>query len=320
VRSVATWTPAGKARARVFRSLASHLLAKYEVPAILWNALFEDDAPVFAPLVAHVAAGGSLYAYARDRLTVSLTRAMCHELITTPADYGFVDAIRLAQARAAGADRRLADAWRRTAVARRIGTKEDEAFWFSVIAWLANAAMLDLTQLGPLSDFIAHRRREDAGFTVKKRSVVAMIRAMHEWHGALGAADAKKLVIFRASGFRDADYRDMSRIDSNGEEVREIWRVRELLSSRALFDEGRRMGHCVYSYAWQVERGTTSIWAITMEDGKGETGNWAMVTVEVRNDLRRVVQARGRFNRAITSREHGVLARWAGMNGLAITL
>jgi hypothetical protein len=37
-----------------------------------------------------------------------------------------------------------------------------------------------------------------------------------------------------------------------------------------------------------------------------------MVTVEVRNDLRRIVQARGRFNRAMTPKEVRIIRRWAG--------
>jgi len=51
-----------------------------------------------------------------------------------------------------------------------------------------------------------------------------------------------------------------------------------------------------------------------------ETGNWHMVTLEVRNDLERVVQARGRSNRAITSRELAIVKLWAGANDLAVTL
>lgn len=57
---------------------------------------------------------------------------------------------------------------------------------------------------------------------------------------------------------------------------------------------------------------------MTVEDGLGQTGRWAMLTIEVRKDLRRVVQARGRFNRSATSEEHGILLAWAGANGLAV--
>jgi hypothetical protein len=58
----------------------------------------------------------------------------------------------------------------------------------------------------------------------------------------------------------------------------------------------------------------------TLEEGSGPTGRWAMLTIEVRRDLRRVVQARGRFNRAATREELGVLQAWATRNALDVSL
>jgi PcfJ-like protein len=99
-----------------------------------------------------------------------------------------------------------------------------------------------------------------------------------------------------------------------------IWRVGEVLSSKDPLAEGRRMGHCVYSYARSIESGQTSIWSMTLENGLGSTGTWAMLTIEVRNELGRVVQARGRFNRLASTAEHQILMRWAGLNGLQVVL
>ena len=80
------------------------------------------------------------------------------------------------------------------------------------------------------------------------------------------------------------------------------------------------MGHCVYSYGGAVQSGTTSIWMMTMEDGKGPTGRWAMLTIEVRNPTRAIVQARGRFNRMPTNDEAAILARFAAQNGLTVAV
>ena len=95
-------------------------------------------------------------------------------------------------------------------------------------------------------------------------------------------------------------------------------RIHEVVTAKALAEEGKRMGHCVFSYAWRIEQGDTSIWSVQMEDGQGETGNWHMVTVEVRNDLKRVVQAKGRFNRSMTPVELRIVRRWAGSNNLVL--
>ena len=80
------------------------------------------------------------------------------------------------------------------------------------------------------------------------------------------------------------------------------------------------MGHCVYSYGGAVSSGMTSIWIVTMEDGKGPTGRWAMLTIEVRNQTRSIVQARGRFNRMPTNDERTILARFAAQNGLTVAV
>ena len=80
------------------------------------------------------------------------------------------------------------------------------------------------------------------------------------------------------------------------------------------------MSHCVYSYESSCASGRVSIWSMTMEDGQGETGNWSMLTIEVVLQSRQIVQARGRFNRVASAREHGVMARWAQENGLTINL
>jgi hypothetical protein len=179
--------------------------------------------------------------------------------------------------------------------------------------------MLDPGEVAPLVDYIDHRRREEPGFTMKGRSPLAMLRAMKEWHGNLTKERAVSGKVFQRSGFAPLDF-PSSRREAGGGVIKERWSIAELLTARTLAEEGKRMGHCVYSYAWRIEKGDTSIWSVKMEDGLGETGRWHMVTLEVRNDLRRVVQARGRFNRAMTSREHAIVGQWAGMNNLKISL
>jgi hypothetical protein len=321
VREPEEWDPRGKGRDTVFRSLAEHLVAKFPMPAVLWNAFFDGLPGTYIRLVGHVAAGGSLTAFVKDRFPVPLTRAMCHDLLTTPAEWGFLDALRRVQCRAAGADRRFFQAWRTTRYASMIGTKEDEAFWYTVMEWFGKIAMLNPAEIGPLCDYIAMRRNGDKTFSMKGRGALATIRAMHEWHGNLTKErSVKASTIYRTSGFRPMEFPDYKRVEPSGETVKETWRVEEILTAKKLYEEGRSMGHCVYSYGHHIERGDTSIWSVIMADGKGTTGAWMMVTLEVRNPMKKIVQARGRFNRAMTAKESQVVTRWANMNGLQIGL
>lgn len=319
LRSLEEWKPQGKAADTLFRSLAAHRLARYPVPAVLWNAFFDDERDKLVGLVAHVAGGGSMFEYAKKSFAVPLTRKMCHDILTTPSDFGMLAAIRRAQVRAIGGDRRLFEAWRTTRAANRIGDEKDEAFWFGALQWFVNLGMIDYGQIAPLTDYIAQRRFADPGFSLKGRSGAAMLRSQREWHGELAKAEAAVGKFFPASGFVAGAYED-SRKDPSGAHVREKWEIVEVLDAKTLAEEGRRMGHCVYSYAWRIERREVSIWSVQMEDGQGETGRWHQVTVEVRNDLRRVVQARGRFNRQMTPKEIRIVTRWASVNGLTMAL
>jgi hypothetical protein len=327
VRPPAEWEPRGKGRDSLFRSLVSHLLARFTVTPLLWTVFFDrNPGHKFAliPLVGFVAGGGSLVDYVTGKteqkfpeFPVPLTRKMCHELLTMPSE-SFVSAVRRVQVRAAGGNERLLQAILGSRHYQTFGTRDNEEFMQTVIDWLCKNPMLNPAEIGPLLDYIAHRRFEDKTFSMKARGALATIRAMHAWHDGLAVKRSVSKTIFSESGFKPITV-SMHRVE-NKVQVAETWRVRELLSAHQLADEGRRMNHCVYSYENTVAAGHVSIWSMTMEDGQGSTGNWSMLTIEVRNANKTIVQARGRFNRVATPREHGVLARWAQENGLSISL
>jgi PcfJ-like protein len=314
------WVPRGRGRDSLFRSLAEHQLARYPTPAWLWSVFFAPYVDALVPLVVHVAGGGSLHDYVRTRgFPVPLTRRMCHELLTVPYRGPLLHAIRRVEVRSVGGDDRLLASWLRTRAATQLGSAADEAFWLTVLGWMARTPGLDPGRVAPLVDYIQHRREEDAAFSMTGRSVAAMVRGMEAWHRDLAHQEVLRGTAFPPSGFEGMEL-DLSRRSASGQVSKHVWRIGEILTSKDLAAEGRRMCHCVLSYARRIESGQTSIWTVTYEDGRGETGFWAMLTVEVRNDLRRVVQARGRFNRPATSAELSFLSRWAGANGLAITL
>jgi hypothetical protein len=270
------------------------------------------------PLITHVASGGSLFQYVSTTgFPVPLSRRMCHALLSMPSGGSLLRAIRRVEVTFAGGDDRLFQAWMSTREARSLGDRDEETFWWTVIEWFSRVQTLDPSQVAPLVDYIGHRRRQDRQFFMSGRSFVAMTRAMNEWHRELATEKVVHGIVFEPSGYVPIEL-DRSGRGRDGEWRRRIWSVEEVRTSKELAAEGRRMNHCVYSYVWAIQKGQTSIWTMTVEDGLGQTGRWAMLTIEVRKDLRRVVQARGRFNRSATSEEHGILLAWAGANGLAV--
>jgi hypothetical protein len=89
-----------------------------------------------------------------------------------------------------------------------------------------------------------------------------------------------------------------------------LWTFRELLSSQDLIDNGRRMKHCVASYAQSCVRGACSIWTLERryrdsESARGDT----ILTLEV-DAARTLVQARGQQNRMPTDPEKALITQW----------
>ncbi len=214
----------------------------------------------------------------------------------------------------------------------------EEAFWFTVIQWFCNHPMLDPSQVQPLLDYIEHRkedtdRRHRAAleaaahgardqvpglFSMKGRTATTLFRDMERWHADLAReADLVRRerftpysrqaipAVFEPSGLRGLSW------EVKKGRKRSVWTIVELLTARALSDEGRGLAHCVYSYGHSVAKGRSSIWSMRLDRER-------VVTVEVDNANRRIVQVRGLRNRLPTNGEREVLRRWAEQSDLAI--
>jgi hypothetical protein len=92
-----------------------------------------------------------------------------------------------------------------------------------------------------------------------------------------------------------------------------VWTVSELLSSQALLNEGRKMKNCVASYAVRCALGEISICNVSRIYQALQISD-SMATLEVRRQDRMLVQARGKYNRAVSPETMNVIRRWAQFN------
>jgi len=324
IRSVESWVPSGKGVPSVLSSLAAHLFAKFKMPSFLWSVFAYDttgfERTHLTNVVVKVARGESLFELVKKmELCIPLTRKMCHEFMNS-TEHKVYTALRKAQVVVKGGNRTLLETWLNSVGGRNLHEfRTVEEFWETVLDWFVKNPMLDAkAHLGPLCDFIAARSREDTSFSMKGRGVLPMLEAMRVWHGELSKAKKFSGEGYKRSGFKEFE-NDASTRDASGNIVsREIWRVQEIVSDRELHNEGKAMKHCVYSYSSSIKKGHISIWSVTKEDGRGETGNWKMSTVEVNNQMKRVVQVRGMMNRFPTAKEKDIVRRWAMINNLEV--
>lgn len=301
LRAVETWIPPTAAARLQFASLARHLLAAYPVPTFLDFVWFE---PPVAEVLAqhgwfiHIATGGSVRAAG---FPLELTRAAAHWLPQVPHHLSVPAALRWAQVRGAGGSEDLAG----VVAAGRLGTDlTDSDFWESVIRFLARYPDLDLARVEPLVEYVRLQRTVDHRFSMKGRTLAALLRDVAATGEAERRAPRRPPVSWARSPlheFRLTDPRER------------VWTITELLSSQELIQEGKAMRHCVATYTPRCLRRRTSIWSLAVEN---RDGRFRVATIEVDLVKRAIIQARGKCDRPTRGVALEVVQRWAAEEGL----
>ncbi|HLJ54167.1 MAG TPA: PcfJ domain-containing protein [Chthonomonadaceae bacterium] len=319
---------------RRFGSLVRWLFTPYQIPAFMDRAWFEPEACgccKHVDLFLALADGRNLRAAAF--MPIALTKRMAHCAMRAPAELTIDAAMRWGQVRGMGGTVRTARAILSTRLA---DPQEDEPFWATVVQFFVSHVMLDPAQIRPIVDYLHAQKfvpvdvRDEAGewiptapaqpaLTMKGRSPVALVRQVQEWRRAL-ALEKRPQKEWSPSGVASGVCA-WSAQESDGA----VWTVQELLSVRELHQEGRYMHHCVATYAGSCASGNCSIWSLRRR-GAGDASGTRVLTIEVRNRTRTIVQARGRFNYIprnyyappTLKASDAILRRWAERAGLKI--
>jgi len=325
IRSVEMWCPTHQAVWPLFSSLAQHLLARYPVPAFMTSVWFDQSLGKRLPQqewYKHLGRGENIRT---AKLPLKLTRAMAHLFTQAPHHLTAIQAIRWAQVRGLGGSKPLA----RAVAGTRLGKfLENEDFWESVLHFFINHPSLGFAQIGPVVDFLQHQRfqwREGvtlAGvfgkippphpqYTMKGRTVASILRQVEEWHKELGKEENQPTIMWRHSPIKDFRFIEGSEALGN----MRAWTISEILTTRALYLEGRAMRHCVETYGDECEQREVSIWSMQVETQRGQH---RALTIEVDLPTRTIWQVRRKCNRMPTAYEQAVVERWAITEGLKV--
>lgn len=314
VRPLSDWKVVGKGRDTLFTGLCQHLLAEYPVRPFLWSAFCMAEAPKeLLSTVVEIARGKSLFQLCKTgQFPIPLSRAQCHEFLQSPASLPFMRALRRVQVKAEKGDARLFEEWMKLDISQQLHDAKDEAFWLTVLRFFAQNPFLEPSQMRPIVDYIQFRRRQDGNFSMKGRTGTSLLRDMNVWHGELNKAKAIQKHVYLPSGLPGITVEKVTS-QRRGPRLVEVWRVSEILTSQELMTEGKALHHCVSSYSWKISEGAVSIWSLTLKE-LGEESR--MLTIEVHNKTKQMVQVRGLYNRLPTSREGVILSAWATKAGL----
>ena len=351
VRPLEEWVPKGRSPKSQFRHLVDHLLVKYPVPPFLYacfnqsvrdqvNAMHAAVTPgmgtnsfAWTSVFVALAQGGKRHKVVPSLLCVPLTKKMVNLFLDNKAGTPLQSALRMAQVAAYLEDNRsrarsLHSALMATPLGR--GQSMRETFWAEVIHWFTRQSMMDHSEVGPFYDFIQEQKAQDAKWSIKGRNANSLGREVARWHTALTKVRKVQGTKFPESGILPGRWMVPSQ---KGSDFRWLYVVEEILGTKALAEEGRQMKHCVYSYARSIMSGRCSIWGLrrtlhrvhTHWDAENlkelktyipDGGMERLITIEVTNKSRKIVQQQGKMNRRPHSTHVKFVDKWVSERGL----
>lgn len=321
-------------RAKQVLEMARHLFGRFRVPRVLeqaWGAYLPDPAtlpvrrpddlplrnrpPVggnlstidFRAWFVCIATGGSLY---KSHTKGLLTKKETHAFLAAPPTLSLCQAIVYAVAKCAGACEGSAQRLARS----KLSEKRFDEFWFDAVRFFCLPDNLpeSVAVVNDLTDYIAHRRREDAAFRLlgSSQSLAAVLRRMEQWHRAL--ARAKDLSGVQWDGVDLPDHEITQKDPENKNHVI-TWRFHQITTGKELAAEGTAQRHCVFGYKQSCIGGRCSIWSLTRTQQFGSPVR--RLTIELTSSGE-IVQKRGLANRLPRPEEEHIVEQWARAMGL----
>lgn len=331
IKDISSWEWSSRNTYKQLKSLVEHLFCEYDVPEFMFQVWTEKTVNnKHLEWFLQLASGQS----ARNlfKFPIPITKKMAYEFINTPfPGYSIDDAVRRSQVMGMGGDERLANA---VLMSRLRNSFDNNDFWSTVIQFFIGIPMLNLDEVGAIIDYIneqkfvstrvvvngiATYRPVNPNFTMKGRSLENLIRDTHAWHAELrqlrrqaGVQGNNSTTPYKpdlTSKWKQSSVNPFT-FTEGSKDKRKVWDIKEITNAAELFDEGKSMHHCVYSYLHSCIKGSCSIFSLRLF-------GVSVVTIEVREY--KAVQIRGYRNQRPTDKEIQVINDWAKKELIEIT-
>lgn len=184
----------------------------------------------------------------------------------------------------------------------------DNLFWWQrLLVLLKNCEdEVSIESLNDIMDFLRYERYHDENFDLKGRTFNSLIKLSNEWHRTM---QLKKFGNQNLS-WVGLDIPDWTWTDKK---MKSVWTVKQLLTSKELYNDGKRMRHCVASYGHRCLQGNSAIFSVMEDDGVNQPQKF--ITVEI-NSGRELIHASARMNRLPTGRSKLVMNKWLTHNNI----
>ena len=336
VREPEAWpgTP-GKGAEEQWHDLLRHLFTKWPVPRFFDSAWLIPGNVIHVERdwYCHVGCGNSWRK--ADGLPPSISSSAIHHAMQAEDHLTIRQALRRGQLQALGAPQDLID---EVLASRMVRDLSNDAIWSRLFAKLIVAPRFDPREFGIISDLLLdlldHGAWKRAGLLVGEPLAALRRHCFRRWHVLLNSVESDGIRFrdhdLRRPGLRAellhlsrASWEPMEGIASfeaaHSEDNDEIslWTIRERCSHAQLMIESRELRHCVVTYRKRCLSGRSAIFSLRQQSAAGDR---TRITIEVEKASRRVVQARGKWNRDPEQFEYQLMSRWAAQNELQLAL
>ena len=335
-----SWEPDVQASATdQWGSLLRHLFEAYELPTFFASAWRTQGAlrHVERDWFCHAAAGGSLRT--APGMPRSVTAQALHFMMQAPAQYTVRQALRWGQARAAGCRSRLVWAILHSSM---VDDLSNDRLWFRLMQKCSAARNFPSSGWGWLVDGLrwtiareglpAALRRIDLPLTALRshfRKVFLSLLSTIQTEGETCFSVAR----LAKSGFRNqimhvalANWQPLPQanrvcfVDQHFRHHRLLWTFHELLNLSQLLVEAKAHRHCVATYRRKCQSGASAIFSLRCQSLSDRFGITRELTLEVDRRTRKIIQAKGKWNRRATCHEMQIIHTWARNNGLEVAI
>ncbi|MCH2194164.1 PcfJ domain-containing protein [Kordia sp.] len=307
VRDIIEWKRNSHNAEKQLKSILKHCFVTYQVPDFMYEAWTDHNSKHIAWFI-DLGSGKSVKSL--SKMPVRLTKKGAHQFLQAPAEYTIEMALRRAQALAFGTDELLAGRIACTALSRN--NFQHEAFWETVIQFFMKQTMLDFNKMEEIIDYLSDRIRNNPEYSIKGRTIASLTRQSDAWHVEQAVNNAFQVEMFTWKPTLNSSYLFEKK------EAKELkkYRLFELCSSKELIVEGRKMNHCVASYARSCCVKVTGIFSLRCISFS--KGHEILATIELDIKSQTIVQAKARFNKPIAPIAKKIMNDWAVQHDLKI--
>jgi hypothetical protein len=311
IRPIENWEPKSHNIYKQFLSLTRHFFSKYPIPTFLDSAWFSNKL-VYQDWYLFLAGGGNLR---KTNIPLEFTKKMAHCFLEAPSNYTIEKALRWGQIIGMGGTPQLVESVNETELGREFLNLD---LWNPLINLFVINPMLDPYQFGPIMDYIKSQKfgvnAPQPNYCMKGKTADFLLQKTEEWHAKLAKERPRNYQEWKAIGIPGF----IKEEGLAGRPNFKVWTIREILNSKDLHEEGRTQKHCVGSYTHSCVAQRTSIWSLRCLDQAGN--NERLLTIEVNNSNKSIVQARGKCNQSPTAQSFGIMSEWAANTDLSINV